>query len=250
MSSAKSEYRQIAAALQRVIKGRKITYEELGKRLGISSRTVKRIIKGDDYSISKLAEVCDCIGIRFFDLMQLAHEEKEESFQLTKEQEEFFASSPQHYKFLTELIRKKKLQEIRDQNNITRKDTDRYLRDLEKMGILERLPGEDYKLKVRGGHNFISNGPLDKAISRRDALRFLEMIQDEKGTKCFSTSSGIWMSLESIKKLTGEMSELAAKYRIVAQREYSLLPEKELVRMRWMFSAVWPFESWIAELKL
>ncbi len=34
MTETNNEYRQIASALHRVMKGRKITFEELGKRLG------------------------------------------------------------------------------------------------------------------------------------------------------------------------------------------------------------------------
>ena len=60
-----SEYKQIASALRKVLKGKGITYEEIGERLGFSSRTIQRVINGDDYSISKLADICDSIEIKF-----------------------------------------------------------------------------------------------------------------------------------------------------------------------------------------
>jgi transcriptional regulator with XRE-family HTH domain len=251
MSSTTSEYRQIAAALRRVMKGRKITYEDLGARLGVSSRTAKRIIHGDDYPVGKIAEVCDVIGIKFFDLMQLAHEEQETSFQLTVEQEEYFAASLQHYLFLQELLRDRSLDAIRTRHGLSRKDTDRYLRELEKTGVLERFTGESFRLKVRGGHNFISNGPLERAIGRRDLLRFMEHHYERpEGTRCFSTSSGTAVSRKTIEEFTREAGELAAKYRLIAQRERSLLPETDLVRVRWLLGIVYPFDTWVQEIAL
>lgn len=84
---------------------RGLTYEALGEKLGVSSRTVKRIIRvATDYSVAKLAEVCEVVGIKFFDLMQLAHEESFETFELSEAQEEFLAASPRHFRFFRELV--------------------------------------------------------------------------------------------------------------------------------------------------
>jgi transcriptional regulator with XRE-family HTH domain len=246
-----NEYRQIAAALHRVMKGRKITFDELGKRLGISSRTAKRMIHGDDYSISKIAEVCEAIGIRFFDLMQLAHEEHEASFEMTLEQEEYFATSPKHYRFFQLIKRGVSLVDLRKEHKLTKKDTDRYLRDIEKVGLLERYPDEKFKIKVRGGHNFISKGPLEKTIARKDTERFMNAIYGEnKELKSYSTSSGTAVSAKTIEGFLKEAEALAAKYRLIGQRERSLLPAKDLIRVRWMIGIVYPFDTWIQEIPL
>ena len=251
MIESNNEYRQIAAALYRVMKGRKITFGELGKRLGVSSRTAKRIIHGDDYSISKVAEVCEAIGIRFFDLMQLAHEEEESSFEMTMEQEEFFAASVKHYRFLQLIKRGKTLVEIRSEQQLTKKDTDRYLRDLEKLGLVDRCPDEKFKIKVRGGHNFIRKGPLEKAIAWKDTERFTKAIYERTGDlQAFSTSSGTAVSAKTNESFKKEAEALAAKYRLIGQRERSLLPAKDLIRVRWMLGIVYPFDTWIQEVPM
>jgi transcriptional regulator with XRE-family HTH domain len=246
------EYRQIAAALRRVLKGRKITYEALGEKLGVSSRTVKRIIQGDDYSVAKLAEVCGAVGIKFFDLMQLAHEESYETFELTEAQEEFLAASPRHFRCFRELVQGLTLEEVRAKHRLSAKATSDYARELESIGLLERLPHGAVRLTVSAkSHTFRSDGPLARRIASKDMERFFAKLEARDGKqRAFSTSSGTKISPKSLDAFRADAMALAQKYQLVAQREQSVLPPEELTTARWLIGSVHPFESWIDEQTL
>src|SRR5690606_20582142 len=126
-----------------------------------------------------------------------------------------------------------------------------YAKDLEGIGLLERYPGDQVKLTVKGSsHQFIEDGPLDKAIGRRDMMRFAEKLYDRRpGSTTFSTSSGSGISKKTMDELIKDMEELSTRYRLISQRERSLLPESELLEVRWAMAVVHPFQSWINELK-
>lgn len=246
------EYKQIAAALRKVLKGKNLTYEELGRRLSISSRTVKRIIHGEDYSVAKLAEVCEAAGIKFFDLMYLAQEEIEETFQLSEEQETYFASYPKHFKFFCELLDGLSVKMVRETHGLNAKITRDYVRDLESIGILERLAGDEVKLKVKArALNFIKNGPLDKAIGRQEMARFAEVMYGRGGdVKSFATSSGTKLTAKSIADYKKDLEDLAGRYRLIAQREESLQAKEEMISVRWLLAIIHPYVSWTDQLKL
>lgn len=246
------EYKQIAAALRKVLRGKGLTYEELGRRLNISSRTVKRIIHGEDYSIAKLSEVCDAAGIKFFDLMHLAQEEVEETFQLSEDQETYFAGYPKHFKFFCELLDGLSVSAIRDKHGLNAKQAREYVRNLESIGLLDRLPDDQVKLRAKArALNFISNGPLDKAIGRLELARFAELMYDRGvDVKSFATSSGTTLTAKSIADYKKDLEELAARYRLIAQREESLFGSDQLISVRWLLAIIHPYVSWTDQLKL
>ena len=248
----RSEYRQVATALRKVIKGRRLTYDDLGLKLGVSSRTVKRIIQGEDCSMSKLAEVCDVLEIRFFDLMRLAQEEEEEHFALTLEQEEFLAVQPKHFKFFSNLVNGLTPLDIKERYHLTSKVTDGYVKDLESFGLLERLNMQEIKLNVRGkAHTFLTGGPLSKLIAVHDMKKFTtQLLQSDSQGRSFSTSSGTFLTQKSIDEFIKASEELAAKFRLIAQRERSLFPEATLTKVRWLLGLVYPFSSWTDEIEL
>jgi len=251
--ASRTEYRQVAQALRKVLKGRRVTYEELGEKLGISSRTVKRIMHGNDYSMAKLAEVCDAIGIKFFDLMRLAQEEeREESFKLTVEQEEFLATNPKHFKFFSKLVKGLSLQAIKENYGLTNKALVSYVKDLESFGLLDRLSDSQVQLKVKGSaHDFIRNGPLSRTIARRDMQKWgAQLLESGPEFKSFFTSSGTYLSEKSIKEFIKAAEELAARFRLISQRERSLLAESELTKVRWALGIVYPFTSWTDDMEL
>jgi transcriptional regulator with XRE-family HTH domain len=250
--SARFEYRQIAAALRKVLKARGLTYEELAAKVGVSERTVKRIIHGDDYSLTKLAEVCEAIGVKFFDLMRLAEDEAEETFQLTLEQEELLAANLKHLKFFWDLVDGRSVAWIKKRYGLTDRQFRGYLKDLEEFGLIERLSGDEVRLKVVGrAHTLLSGGPLNRVIGAEDLRRFTEhILARQPGTHSFSTSSGTQLSKKSIDEFIKEGEALAAKFRLVSQRECSVLPETELVKVRWLVGIAHPFVGWAESFEI
>lgn len=245
------EYRRIAAAFRRVLKARGITYEAVATKLGTSSRTVKRIVNGDDYSIAKLADACEAVGIKFFDLMHLANEEEYESFQLTLDQEEFLATNLKHFKVFRDLVQGKSMVEVKDLYGLSSKAANEYAKDLESIGLLERHPGNQVKLLVKSRlHTFLTDGPLSRAVVLKDLQLFVERLHVRAKThESFSISSGTRLSAKSVATFEHDAKELVARYQLVAQREQSMLPDDELKSVRWLIGLVSPFSTWVDALR-
>lgn len=233
-------------ALRKVLKNRKLTYKQVAGRLGVTEQTVKRMFSGDgDFPASRLFEICDAVDVDFFAVAASAEVKKEETFQLTVEQEQFFVDHPGHLVFFEELRAQKSPAEIRAAAGISVRSTQKYLRDLESVGVLERLPKDAVKLKVRGAHNWLQHGPLGRAHSRRSFMQmfdFLETRADrDLGENLMTSTETDGATHGTLKDMVRELKELAGRYRVICQRDAKLRRPDELVKARWALCVASPF---------
>jgi len=240
-----SEFQAITTAFRQVLKSKKITYDELAGRLGTSAQTVKRLVNGyGDISLEKLVAACRAAGIEFFDLVKLAGEPREKTFELTVEQEEFLAGHPHHHAVLTELRDKKSIADVCKKHGVSIKSGRRYLRELEGAGLLERLEGDGFKLRYEGGHNWLNRGPLHRAHHDEDIRQlfaFFMKVPAPPGTERMHTRSSTQLSRKSVELLMTDLKELAGRYRRLAQREYTTLAPADLLDVEWSFLVAAPF---------
>ena len=61
------EYRSIVSILKTALKERGITYADVASHLGVSEQTIKRLFTSQDGPVGRLVEICDFIGISFFE---------------------------------------------------------------------------------------------------------------------------------------------------------------------------------------
>ena len=84
----------LVAALKQQLKKCGYRYQDLADHLGVSLPTVKRIFAGEDCNIGRIMAICGFVGLRFFDLVEIAKTEHTVSYFLTEEQECYFATNP------------------------------------------------------------------------------------------------------------------------------------------------------------
>lgn len=236
------EWGALVLALRQALKARKVTYAAVADGLGLSEQTVKRLMRGDsDCTVERLVAICKFAGVEFFDLMRLASEPKYLAFELTLEQEEFLVANPSHHAFLSCVRNRMSLADIVKADGVSLASARRYLRDLEKLGVLERTTGDGYRMLVEGAHNLLKNGPLTRTISKRSRDRLFEHIATWEGEgEAMLTHSDSRIALTTARELVLEVKELAARYRARAQRERTLLPDHDLVTAEWCFAVAAP----------
>src|SRR5689334_6575038 len=99
-----TERAAIVETLRQVLKRKRLTYARAAAALGVSEQTVKRLFAGEDFPLSRLMALCELAEISVFDLMALARQDDaEKTFQLSLEQEEYFAAHPHYFLFFNEL---------------------------------------------------------------------------------------------------------------------------------------------------
>ena len=65
---------KILLALKRELKNKSFTYIEIGKHLGVSASSVKRLFADRSFTLQRIEQLCDLVGLDMLQLLQLADE--------------------------------------------------------------------------------------------------------------------------------------------------------------------------------
>ena len=156
------EISSLVLMLKRVLKANGITYAQIADTLGISEPSIKRNFSEESFTLERFSRICEIAGISIAELSALIRtEDDSNSYTYTLEQENFFAENPRYLAFFDLLIRLGSLPKIRKQKPALKEhQINLYFRQLEKMGLAERLTGDQFRLLVSRNVTWNKNGPL------------------------------------------------------------------------------------------
>ncbi len=202
-----------------ILKERKLRYPDLAAQLGLSLPTVKRMMADGDMPLARLLAVCDWLGLTLKDLALAIDARAQATLRFTLAQESFFATSPAHFAYFTQLLNRKPVVAIEKQHGISRKSSERYLRDLEKLGLVERLPALGVRLLADGTTTAWDNhGPLGKTYARYfvRALAERAVAQLEARENLRLVTGSKFLTEEQRLALHADLEDIVAKYRAVS----------------------------------
>lgn len=243
-NASSRDYAAIAGVLRKVAKARGWTYAKLAERLGVSEQTVKRLFNGGDAPVSRLAQVCEALGTSFVEIVKLVDEPPDRFYHLTLAQEAFFAENPAYFAFFTLLRERVTVDAIAERYGLTPDSVYKYLRALDRLGLIELHPGNKVKLLVEGGLRLLRGGPIMK---RQGAAMFKDIHEFFASPESDNELSRIMarevrMTRKTLLELKRELEELASRYRRRALRETELVPEKDLVDAAWLLALAAPYK--------
>lgn len=147
-------------ALKRQLKANAITYAELGKRIGLSEPSVKRMFAQRSFTLERLEQVLDVVGMDFAELAQAATDAPQLISQLTYAQEEEIIGDTKLLVVAVAALNQIPVDEIAAVYRISVAETVKYLLRLDRIGFLTLLPNNRVKLLVSRTFSWIPNGPI------------------------------------------------------------------------------------------
>ena len=157
--------------LKKALKLKGVNYSELAGRLGISANSVNRIFYQGTFTLDRFLKICDLIGVTLQDLLQMGDVDLgRRDTQFSIEQEEVFASNPIHLSFHNLLWTYDSPNELAKDFNIDDITLGKLLSQLEKMNLLEWLPGNEAKLKEPRKYG-LKDGPIYRAHAKEPRSR-------------------------------------------------------------------------------
>lgn len=147
-------------ALKRQLKARAVTYAELGRRIGLSEPSVKRMFAQRSFTLERLEQVLDVIGMDFAELAQAATDAPQLIAQLTYAQEEEIIGDTKLLVVAVAALNLIPLEEIVAVYRISEAEAVKYLLRLDRIGFLTLLPNNRVKLLVARTFSWIPNGPI------------------------------------------------------------------------------------------
>jgi transcriptional regulator with XRE-family HTH domain len=185
-----NEHRQVATliqALKQLCRSRGLRYREIGARLGVTERTVKRWFAGGGLTLQVVEDLCNVLGITFMELCEVAKADLDtRPAKLGREQARLLFTDLQLGFVFILLTRGWSAQEIQRECRMPEARMVEHLVKLERLKLVELLPGNKVRLLFARNIRWHDNPEAGKAFAR--GLRNLFVTMD------FTAPSAVWSS--------------------------------------------------------
>ncbi|NRA68210.1 MAG: helix-turn-helix transcriptional regulator [Pseudobacteriovorax sp.] len=180
---------RILSILKRIIKSRGKTYRDIAEGLGISESSVKRVFSHQTFSLARMEEVCNLIGISIYEVCRIAESIPGQSVShLPYELEDILIKDVKFATLTYLLINEWQVKQILADYRFTKEEVQGYLKILEDYQILERHPNFRIRMLVPRSVSWIPEGPLENHFRDWVKKEFLnDAFQDEMSLFRFSS---------------------------------------------------------------
>lgn len=148
-------------ALKQVLKEQSITYRQVAEHLDMSLASVKRLFSEKQFSLKRLDSVCGMAGVEITDLARRVEQGRHIS-QLTLEQEEQLVVDERLLIVAVSAVNKWSYQEILAAYEFTETELIQCLAKLDRMKLIDLMPGNRIKPLVTADFQWHRNGPIQR----------------------------------------------------------------------------------------
>ena len=166
-----SQTQALINELKAQLKAHRKTYEDIAAHLQLSHASIKRLFSEGNISLPRLESICDMLNITMADLMLSLNIENKKIDNLSLLQEQVIADDLPLLLFTVCIINGFTLEEILQEYALTEHECIRKLAKLDKLEIIELLPGNRFKLKISPYFSWLPDGPIQRF--------FLKCVQEE-----------------------------------------------------------------------
>ncbi|MGJ8693078.1 MAG: helix-turn-helix domain-containing protein [Thalassotalea sp.] len=226
-----SQINQISQTLKQVLKQHRITYKYIAEQLAMSEANIKRIFSSNSFTLERLEQICQLIPINLSDLFQLLAAQQEKISQLTEQQEKELVGDTKLFLVAVCIRDSWNFQEIISHYQISEHELIRLLARLDKLKIIQLLPGNEYKLLIAQNFRWLANGPLERYMANEVISQFMVSRFNEENSFRFYlrgtySQSSIDMITRKLNQLTNEAAQLNqedAKLPLASRQHMGLL---------------------------
>lgn len=165
---------RLIATLKRELKSRGLTYCDVAEQLGLSESAVKHMFSVGNFSLQRLDELCAVIELDLGELVSRSQEHEGRIERLPAEYEEEIVADIKLLLLTYCLINHWTFDEIIERYTISRAEGLKYLRRLDRMRIIEVLPGDRVRLLVASNFAWRKHGAMDRFFSERVQKDFFD----------------------------------------------------------------------------
>lgn len=202
---------QLVDTLKRILRERKITYADVAAKLDLSEANVKRMFSKRHFTLNRLEEICAMAGADLGYLMARMHEGSMILDELTEDAERELASDVKLLLVAQLLVNRWEYEDIVNTYDIDEFEATRLLAKLDRLGIIELLPGNRVKTKLSRDFKWIPNGPVYKFFEKHVARDFFNCKFNPKAGELLVFVAGM-LSRQSNMQMQNSMRRLAREF--------------------------------------
>lgn len=152
---------KLVASLKRLLRARGIGYREIADTLAVSEPTIKRWFAGKGITVEHLEDLCVFAGVSLIELIEFtAHDTDARLRQLSIEQEEVLAQDKNLAFVFSVILRGWAPVDLWREQGLEPAALVSYLIQLEKIRLIELLPGNEVRLLTTRDVEWRKDGPI------------------------------------------------------------------------------------------
>jgi DNA-binding Xre family transcriptional regulator len=174
---------QLIDTLKKVLKAHGKTYGDIAHCLDLSEASVKRLFSEKSFSLKRLDQVCQMMGLEISDLVQQMNERADAVISsLSLEQEREIAGDLELLLVTVCLLNRWTLAEIMERFHLSEPRCITHLAKLDRLRLIELLPKNRIKLLVARNFKWRENGPIQRFFHEKLEAEFFasRFDQDEE----------------------------------------------------------------------
>ncbi|MCB1791181.1 MAG: XRE family transcriptional regulator [Gammaproteobacteria bacterium] len=201
---------QLVDTLKFALKAHKKTYAHVAAVWELSEASVKRLFAERNLSIMRLEQACQLVGMEISDLVQLMNQRAQNITQLTREQEDEIAGDRVLLLVTVCALNRWTLAEILQHFTIKETEAIRCLARLDRLKIIDLLPGNRIKLLISANFHWRENGPIQQLFHGRLQDDFFDSRFDRQNERLLVVNG--MLSHKSNAMLQKKMERLAREF--------------------------------------
>ena len=209
-------------SLKELLKQRRLTYADLAERLESSEAAIKNMFYKRHVDLDRLDAICEVLGMRLFDLMALAGQHQDGDFHFDEVQEEFLVDNQGHFAFFVALLfHRKSLAQIARENGLSAVSVHRYLRDLEKLELIEQRSENHIIFKKKGRLVWRKGGPWMRKFYRDLTSKQAEIMVKRANHPDYLVNFGMFsLRRKDLEAFYRELEAVLTRYKNIAYQQF------------------------------
>ncbi|HEY4365637.1 MAG TPA: helix-turn-helix transcriptional regulator [Steroidobacteraceae bacterium] len=240
-----NETKRMLEALKRCMRARAMTYRGLGRALGLSESSVKRLFADQSFTLSRLERVCSALDMSVADLSKMAAGGREvrtqaQAYGLTLEQERMLATNPSLLACFYLLLNGRSVEQTERRLGLTARTMRTLLSRLATARLLDVDAKRNVQLHATLPIAWRPDGPVRRLYERQVRAEFLQG-SFGAGNEALSFHSAE-LSPASVRILLRKIERLAADFADLAALDVHVSPREKtsvallLACRPWVFS--------------
>ncbi len=160
--------------LKRTLRAARITYADIAGHLGMSEANIKRLFATQTFTLQRLEAICQMMNMDLGDLFSLHEAARERIQHLTRKQEQELVSDTRLLLVAVCVRNRLGFEEIVAGYHLTEPEIVRCLARLDRLGIIELLPGNRIKLLIDEDFDWLGDGPIECFYQQQIEEQFLD----------------------------------------------------------------------------
>lgn len=238
-----NETKKMLETLKRCLRARGVTYRSLGRSLGLSESSVKRLFADESFTLARLERVCSALDMSVADLVRMTsgtREARAQAYSLTLEQERTLASNASLLACFYLLLNGRSIEEVELRLGLTNRVMRTLLSRLATARLLNVDAKQTVQLHAKLPIAWRPDGPVRKLYERQVRAEFLQgpfAASNEALTfhSAELSPASVRILLRKIERLAADFADLAALDVLVPSRDKTSIAVLLACRP-WVFS--------------